>query len=196
MSTSLVDWVMSLFRDETKAQAFLRNPEGALRDAGLGQCTPAQIHAVAATAAPVVTMGGGDPVIGLQRAVANHHGVVHEAFAPAFVPQQQVIHQEAAHTEGASHTAVAVASPTTIVDNSHDVSLAFGDITFGNKTTAVGDGAVAIGGDNAGDVLSGDGAVKGNGNTVNNGDIKTGDGSPVTIGKDNDVDAESQKVRR
>ena len=182
MNNAILDWVLSLFRDETKAQAFIRNPEGALRDAGLGQCSPAQLHAVAATAAPVVTMGGGDPVVGLQRAVANHHGIA-----------QQSVHQEA-HPDLGSHHTVAVASPTTIVDNSRDVSLDFGDITFGNKATAVGDGAVAVGGDNTGDVLSGDGAVKGNGNTLNNGDITTGDGSPVTIGKGNDVDAESQKV--
>jgi hypothetical protein len=190
MSNLIVDWILGLFRDESKAQAFLRNPEGAMREAGLAQCTPAQIHAVAATAAPSVAMGGGDPMVGLQRAVSNHHGIAHETFAPTFHPQR-VIQQEA-HTDVVSHNVVA--SPTTIVNDSHNVSLDFGDLTFGNKTTAVGDGAVAIGGNNTGDVLSGDGAVKGNGNSVNNGDIHSGDGSPVTLGNHNDVEATSQKA--
>ena len=184
-------FIESLFRDETKAQAMIRNPEQTLRDAGLQNATHAQIQTVAATAAPSVAMGGGDPVVGLQRAVANHHGIAQETFAPTFQPQR-VIQQET-HNDFASHNSIA--SPTTIVDNSRDLDLNFGDITFGNKTTAVGDGAVAINGDNEGDILSGDGAVKGNNNDVNNGDIKTGDGSAVTLGDDNEVDGESQKVQ-
>ena len=184
-------FIESLFRDETKAQAMIRNPEQTLRDAGLQNATHAQIQTVAATAAPSVAMGGGDPVVGLQRAVANHHGIAQETFAPTFQPQR-VIQQET-HNDFASHNSIA--SPTTIVDNSRDLDLNFGDITFGNKTTAVGDGAVAINGNNEGDILSGDGAVKGNNNDVNNGDIKTGDGSAVTLGDDNEVDGESQKVQ-
>ena len=66
-------------------------------------------------------------------------------------------------------------------------NLGFGDITLGDKTTntANGPGAVAISGDNRGDIVSGDGAVLGNGNSVNNGNIHTGAGSNMTVGYDN-----------
>jgi hypothetical protein len=68
-----------------------------------------------------------------------------------------------------------------------------GDVTLGDKNTASGDGAVAMSGDNSGSIVSGDGAVLGDGNTVNNGAIHTGDGSPVNFG-DGDVDANSMKA--
>ncbi len=68
-----------------------------------------------------------------------------------------------------------------------------GDVTLGDKNVASGDGAVAMSGDNSGSIVSGDGAVLGDGNTVNNGAIHTGDGSPVTFG-DGDVDATSMKA--
>ena len=48
-----------------------------------------------------------------------------------------------------------------VFDNSFDASFESGDMTFGDKTTAAGDGAVAVAGDNFGDILSGDGAVDG-----------------------------------
>ncbi len=81
-----------------------------------------------------------------------------------------------------------------VFDDSFDLGFETGDFTVGDKTTAAGDGAVAVAGDNSGDILSGDGAVDASFNTVNNGNIMTGDGSPVTIGDFNDVDATSQKV--
>jgi hypothetical protein len=56
-------------------------------------------------------------------------------------------------------------SPTTDVSDDHSVSFDMGDITLGDKTTAQGNGAVAVGGDAHGDIVSGDGAVLGNGNT-------------------------------
>jgi hypothetical protein len=67
--------------------------------------------------------------------------------------------------------------PATKITDDHSVSFGMGDITLGDKTTAQGDGAVAVGGSTHGDIVSGDGAVLGNGNTVNNGDIHTGSGS-------------------
>ena len=75
-------FIEGLFRDESRAQDFIRSPESTMREAGLQNATPAQVHAVAATAAPSVAMGGGDPVVGLQRAVASHHGIAQETFAP------------------------------------------------------------------------------------------------------------------
>jgi hypothetical protein len=74
-----------------------------------------------------------------------------------------------------------------------NLGMDIGDITLGDKNTASGDGAVAMSGDNSGSIVSGDGAVLGDGNTVNNGDIHAGDGSPITFG-DGDVDATSMKA--
>lgn len=73
-----------------------------------------------------------------------------------------------------------------------NLGMDFGDITLGDKNTASGN-AVAMSGNNSGSIVSGDGAVLGDGNTVNNGAIHTGDGSPVTFG-DGKVDATSMKA--
>ena len=78
-------------------------------------------------------------------------------------------------------------SPTTNITDDHSVSFGMGDITLGDKTTAQGDGAVAVGGSTHGDIVSGDGAVLGNGNTVNNGDLHAGSGSTVTVGDGNAI---------
>jgi hypothetical protein len=69
-----------------------------------------------------------------------------------------------------------------------------GDVTLGDKNVASGDGAVAMSGDNSGSIVSGDGAVLGDGNSVVNGNINAGDGSPVTFGDGNDTDATSMKA--
>src|SRR5262249_26479149 len=62
-------------------------------------------------------------------------------------------------------------------------NLGFGDITFGNKTTNTAtNGGVVVDGHNHGDIVSGDGAVLGNGNDVNNGDVLAGTGSNVADG--------------
>jgi hypothetical protein len=75
-----------------------------------------------------------------------------------------------------------------------NLGMDFGDITLGDKNTASGDGAVAMSGDNSGSIVSGDGAVLGDGNTVLNGNIDAGDGSPITFGDGNEVDATSMKA--
>ena len=80
------------------------------------------------------------------------------------------------------------------IDDAFNLGFETGDFTLGDKTTAAGDGAVSVGGDNSGPIISGDGATVGSGNTVNNGNIQTGDGSPVTFGNFNHVEAESQKA--
>lgn len=76
---ALIDWILSLFRSEDAARAFVAAPEQAMRDAGLAGVTAAQLSSVAATAVPGMVLGGGDPILGLQRAVANQYG-----FAPAY----------------------------------------------------------------------------------------------------------------
>jgi hypothetical protein len=81
---ALIDWILDLFRSEDAARAFVAAPEQAMRDAGLVGVTAAQLSSVAATAIPGMVLGDGDPIVGLQRAVANQYG-----FGPAtvFSPQ-------------------------------------------------------------------------------------------------------------
>ncbi|HOB50118.1 MAG TPA: IniB N-terminal domain-containing protein, partial [Mycobacterium sp.] len=79
---ALIDWILSLFRDEDAARAFVTAPEQAMRDAGLAGISAAQLSSVAATAVPGLVLGGGNPIVGLQRVVANQYG-----FTPVFPPQ-------------------------------------------------------------------------------------------------------------
>jgi hypothetical protein len=171
---NLLDYILDLFRDEHHAQAFVANPDQALADAGLSTVGSAQLQSVAATAIPSLAMGGsGDAVTDLQQAVSNYYGFQP---APDVAPQTDF----SPSTDLASNNSFM--SPTTNITDDHSVSFGMGDITLGDKTTAQGDGAVAVGGSTHGDILSGDGAVLSNGNTVNNGDIHTGSGSTVTVG--------------
>jgi hypothetical protein len=172
---TLIDYILDLFRDEGHAQAFVANPDRALADAGLSTVGSAQLQSVAATAIPSLAMGAsGDPVADLQQAVSSHYG-----FESAVAPQVDF----SPSTGLASNNSFM--SPTTNITDDHSVSFGMGDITLGDKTTAQGDGAVAVGGSTHGDIVSGDGAVLGNGNTVNNGNLHTGAGSTVTVGDGN-----------
>ncbi len=83
---ALIDFILSLFRSEDTARAFVAAPEQAMRDAGITGVTPAQLSSVAATAVPGLLLGGGDPIAGLQRAVSNQYG-----FAPAYAPSADPI---------------------------------------------------------------------------------------------------------
>jgi hypothetical protein len=172
---NLIDYILDLFRDEGQAQAFVANPDQAMADAGLSTVTSAQLQSVASTAIPSLAMGGsGDAVADLQQAVSTHYG-----FAPDFAPHPDF----SPSADLASNNSFM--SPTTNISDDHSLSFGLGDITLGDKTTAQGDGAVAVGGSTHGDIVSGDGAVLGNGNTVNNGDIHAASGSTVTVGDGN-----------
>ena len=170
---NLLDYILDLFRDESHAQAFVANPDQALADAGLSTVSSAQLQSVASTAIPSLAMGdSGDAVTDLQQAVSNYYG---------FQPQPDFSQQ----TDLASNNSFM--SPTTNITDDHSVNFGLGDITLGDKTTAQGGGAVAVGGNTHGDIVSGDGAVLGNGNTVNSGDLHTGPGSTVTVGDGNAI---------
>jgi len=175
----LLDYILDLFRDEGQAQAFVANPDQVLADAGLSTVSSAQLQSVAATASPSLAMGGsGEPVIDLQQAVSSYYG---------FQPQPDLAPQTdfSPSTDLASNNSFM--SPTTNITDDHSLSFGMGDITLGDKTTAQGDGAVAVGGSTHGDIVRGDGAVLGNGNTVNNGDIQGAAGSTVTVGDGNAI---------
>ena len=214
--TTIIDYILDLFRSPDLAGAFVADPEQAMRDAGLPNVTAAQLQAVAATAAPAgVALGGGDPVLGLQRAVADHHSIA-TSFAPMYAPQRTF----APETDIASHnkTNAEFLSPDQSSGANSQVggfNLGFGDITLGNKTSNTAtDGGVVVDGDNAGTVTTGNGNVVGDDNIAGEDivvgdenitgdenvvgddntvvDAETGDHSPVIVGEDNEVEDNSQ----
>ena len=196
--TTLIDFILDLFRSPASAASFIADPDGSLRDAGLPNVTAAQLHAVAATAAPAgVLLGGGNPVLGLQRAVADHHSIPAQfgnQVASPFSPQTQVASNN--DTEWASHNNVPIMSPNQDAGANAQqgaFNLGFGDITLGDKSTNTAtNGGVVVDGENKGDIVSGDGAVLGDGNTTNNGDVWAGSGSHVNVGEGNAIEDSSQ----
>lgn len=182
---NVIDWILDLFRDPVQARAFVNDPERAMAQAGVQGVTAAQVNAVAATVAPAAVIhGDGNPVYGLQQAVAETHGI---AFTPQYQPEAFSNNDTLSHND--------VLSPQAGHDvQQGGVNLDFGDITFGNKTTNVADhGGVVVDGPNSGDILT-DGSVKqtGAGSTANTGDIHSGSHSPVILGNGNEVNDNSQ----
>ena len=198
--TTLIDFILDLFRSPAAASSFVLDPDGALRDAGLPNVTAAQLASVAATAAPAgYALGGGDPILGLQRAVADHHQLASNIASPfspqtSFAPTTEFASRN--DTDLLSGNNVPIASPDQAAGaNAQNgaFNLGFGDITLGDKTSNTAtNGGVVVGGDNDGDIVSGDGAALGDGNTMNNGDILAGAGSNVVVGKDNEVEDNSK----
>src|SRR4051812_46360708 len=199
--TNVIDWILDLFRDPVQAQAFVNDPDRAMANAGVQGVTAAQVNAVAATVAPAAVIhGGGNPVHGLQQAVAETHGL-------AFVPQTET--QAFSNNDTLSHNA-AFSNNDTLSHNDvlspnagHDVqqggvNLDFGDFTFGDKNTA-SDGSVINTG-NAGDIVAtnvhGDGNITGDGNVgANTGDVLAGAGSNVQAGgAGNDLDSHGNVI--
>jgi hypothetical protein len=187
--TTLLDYILDLFRNPFAAAEYVADPAGALRDAGLPPVSAAQFASVAAAAAPAGAFyGGGDPYVGLQRAVADHHGIA-SPFSPSttFAPQTQTDFASRNNTDLFSGNSTPIASPNQDAGaNAQNgaFNLGFGDITLGDKTTNTAtNGGVVVDGNNHGDIVSGDGAVLGNNNDVNNGHVVAGTGSNVTVGR-------------
>ncbi|HEY6646268.1 MAG TPA: IniB N-terminal domain-containing protein, partial [Mycobacterium sp.] len=196
--TNVIDWILDLFRDPVMAQAFVDDPDRSMANAGVQGVTAAQVNAVAATVAPAAVIhGGGNPVHGLQQAVAETHGI---AFTPQYAPVWAPETQAFSNNDTLSHNDTLSNNDVLSPNAGHDVqqggvNLDFGDITFGDKNTA-SDGSVINTG-NAGDIdntnVEGDGNVVGDDNDGNvTGDIETGNGSPVIIGDDNEVENTNQ----
>jgi hypothetical protein len=185
--TNVLDWILDLFRDPVQAQAFINDPDRTMANAGVQNVSAAQVNAVAASVAPAaIIQGGGNPVHGLQQAVAQTHGI-------AFVPETQAF----SNNDTLSHNA-AFSNNDTLSHNDvlspeagHDVqqggvNLDFGDITLGGDHNEASDGSVINTG-TAGDIdntnVHGDGNVVGDGNVgANTGDILAGEGSTVQAG--------------
>lgn len=68
--TSLIDYILSLFRSEDAARSFVAAPGRAMTSAGLIDIAPHQISSVAANVVPGLNLGAGDPMSGLRQAVA------------------------------------------------------------------------------------------------------------------------------
>ncbi|MCV7201094.1 IniB N-terminal domain-containing protein [Mycobacterium sp. NPDC051198] len=202
--TTLIDFILELFRSPAAAASYVANPEGALRDAGLPNVSAAQLASVAASAAPAgIALGNGDPVYGLQRAVADYHSIAspfspQTAFTsqPTFAPETNTDFMSGNSTDLASHNNVPVMSPNQDAGANAQqgaFNLGFGDITLGDKTSNTAtNGAVVNTGHADGPIVTGDGAVLGHGNTVNNGDVWAGSGSHVNVGEGNAIEDSSQ----
>jgi hypothetical protein len=189
---NLLDFILNLFRSPDAAQAFVADPEDAMRVAGVPPTSAAQFQAVAATAAPAgAVMGGGDPVVGLQRAVADHHSIpasIGSPFSPqtAFAPETHAAFASGNNTPLLSGNEIASPNAGESVQQG-GVNLDFSDMTFGDRNTA-SDGSVINTG-TAGDIdatnVKGDGNVVGDGNTANTGSIKD---SNVNLGDNGKID--------
>jgi hypothetical protein len=198
--TNVIDWILDLFRDPIRAHEFVTDPARAMAAANVSNVTAAQMQAVAATVAPAAVLnGGGDPVYGLQQAVAQTHGI-------AFVPQRQT--DLLSNNDMLSHNDTRLLSPETTVANHAgedqqqgvgNFDLDFGDITFGDKTTNTATDGGVVNTGQAGDIhttnVEGDGNVVGDHNdNVNTGNVHTGNNSPVIIGEDNGARVDDNHV--
>ncbi|MDH6243239.1 IniB N-terminal domain-containing protein [Mycobacterium sp. OTB74] len=201
--TSLIEFIIDLFRFPSVASSFVQDPEGTMRDAGLTNVTAAQLASVAASAAPAgVVLGGGDPVVGLQNAVSDYYNMSspfspHTGFVsqPTFAPNTNTDFASGNNVPIASGNNVPVMSPNQDAGANAQqgaFNLGFGDITLGGSHVQQGDGGVNVAGNNSGPIVSGKGAVLGDGNSVNNGDIHAGSHSPVIVGAGNHVADNSQ----
>ncbi|MDX1871859.1 IniB N-terminal domain-containing protein [Mycolicibacterium sp. 120266] len=202
--TTLIDYILDLFRSPDVAAAFVADPDQAMRDAGLPNVSAAQLASVAASVAPAgVALGNGDPVYGLQSAVSSYHSFASPfspqtsyTSAPTFAPQTDFASHNS--TDFASHNDVPVFSPNQDAGANAQqgaFNLGFGDITlFGSKTTTTTtatNGGVVVDGTNTGTVTTGHDNTVGDGNT-NVHDVLTGSHSPVIVGAGNQVHDSSQ----
>lgn len=202
--TTLIDYILDLFRSPDVAAAFVADPDQAMRDAGLPNVSAAQLASVAASVAPAgVALGNGDPVHGLQSAVSSYHNFASPfspqtsyTSVPTFAPQTDFASHN--NTDFASHNDVPVFSPNQDAGANAQqgaFNLGFGDITlFGSKTTTTTtatNGGVVVDGTNTGTVTTGHDNTVGDGNT-NVHDVLTGSHSPVIVGAGNQVHDSSQ----
>src|SRR5690349_1978429 len=192
--TNVIDWILDLFRDPVAAQNFVNDPDRAMANAGVSGVTAAQVNAVAATVAPAAVIhGGGNPVHGLQQAVAETHGIAFTPqYAPSFAPETLSNNDTLSHNQAFSNNDTLSHNDVLSPNAGHDVqqggvNLDFGDITFGDKTTNTASDGSVINTGTAGDIhntnVHGDGNVTGDGNLgANTGDILAGEGSTVQAG--------------
>jgi hypothetical protein len=189
---NLIDYILNLFRspDPDVARAFVNNPVQAASTATGQAVTAAQLQNAYTAVAPVsAAYGGGDPIVGMQRAVANHNSL---EFEPARVlspdTTTEFASRNATNAEFLSNNDPQLLSPHAGESvQQGGVNLDFSDMTFGDRVEA-SDGSVVNTG-TAGHIdatnVKGDGNVVGDDNNANTGYIED---SNVNIGEDNEVD--------
>jgi hypothetical protein len=189
---NLIDYILNLFRspDPDVARAFVNNPVQAASTATGQAVSAAQLQTAYTAVAPVsAAYGGGDPIVGMQRAVANHN---HMEFEPARVlspdTTTEFASRNATNAEFLSNNDPQVLSPHAGENvQQGGVNLDFSDMTFGDRIEA-SDGSVVNTG-TAGDIdatnVKGDGNVVGDNNNANTGKIED---SNVNIGEGNEID--------
>jgi hypothetical protein len=187
---NLLDYLMKLLFGNPapeEARAFLNNPVQAASTATGQAVTAAQLQTAYTAVAPAsAAYGGGDPIVGMQRAVANHNSL---EFEPNRVlsPDTEIASRN--NAEFLSNNDPQVLSPHAGENvQQGGVNLDFSDMTFGDRIEA-SDGSVVNTG-TAGDIdntnVKGDGNVVGDDNeNVNTGDIED---SNVNIGEGNEID--------
>jgi hypothetical protein len=188
---NLIDYILNLFRSPNPdvARAFVQNPVQAASTATGQAVTAAQLQTAYTAVAPVsAAYGGGDPIVGMQRAVANHNNL---EFEPARVlsPDTEFASRNNTNAEFLSNNDPQVLSPHAGESvQQGGVNLDFSDMTFGDRNEASEGSVINTG--TAGDIdatnVKGDGNVVGDDNeNVNTGDIED---SNVNIGEDNEID--------
>lgn len=167
-----------------------RIPAGALTDAGLSHISPAQLTSVASSVVPEIALTPGDPGANLVQAVAQSHTAATFPSSTTELVNEMPVDTEASHndtevhdntTQLGSHNLTELASP----------KLSFGDFIVGDKNSASGDGAVAISGTSSGAIVSGEGAMLGDGNEAHTGDLQTGSNSNIAYGQDSRIGQEN-----
>src|ERR1700739_4428657 len=71
---ALIQYILDLFTNPEAAQAFVSSPGQAMTNAGLVNVSPDEFSSAVATAMPDLNLGAGDPIGGLQQAVADQYG--------------------------------------------------------------------------------------------------------------------------
>jgi hypothetical protein len=186
---NLIDYILNLFRspDPDVARQFVANPVQAASTATGQAVSAAQLQTAYTAVAPVsAAYGGGDPIVGMQRAVANHN---HLEFEPNRVLSPDTEFASRNNTEFLSNNDPQVLSPNAGESvQQGGVNLDFSDMTFGDRNEASEGSVINTG--SAGDIdatnVKGDGNVVGDDNeNVNTGKIED---SNVNIGEDNEID--------
>lgn len=162
MATSLLDLLMSLLNDPAEKAAFQADPAGFLQNCGLQNLSSEDIH-------DAIQLAGDDESHG-----SHSHG--------GHLPPPPPVHHE--HGDSPHDAAVkylnnyitnnyvSVDARETNIDNSvhQDIDASHGGHVFApidvTNVNATGDHSAAVGGDNNGNIATGDGAVAGTGNQV------------------------------
>jgi hypothetical protein len=170
VSTSLLAWIESLFRDPAAQAALQADPQGYAADHGFQNLSSADVHDALCLAAD-------------NRSASYDHGSGNHVQLPP--PPAHYDHEDGAHylRSYVSNNYTTIDEHNTNIDNSvhQDIDTHGGDfdqVIDNDPVVASGDGAVAAGGDIRDSTLT-----TGNGNVVGDGNhAVTGDGNTTAFG--------------